>query len=75
MLNSLLRFIPGYLKTYPIKMLVFLGLLITIKTDSSSHDARLNSHYKTWSYKKKSTNKLKHTESLFRKNLQLKDAC
>ena len=34
--------------------------------------ARLNSHYEEWSYKKKSP---LDTENLFRKNLQLKDAC
>ena len=37
--------------------------------------ARLNSHYKAWSYRKRSTKILKHTENLFRKNLQLKGVC
>ena len=37
--------------------------------------ARLNSHYEAWSYKKRSTKRLKHTGNLFRKNLQLKDVC
>ena len=36
-----------------------------------SLDARLNSHYKAWSYKKR----LEHTGSQFRKNLQIKDVC
>ena len=34
--------------------------------------ARLNSHYKALSYKKKKHKKLRHTGNLFRKNLQLK---
>ena len=38
--------------------------------------ARLNSHYKAWSYKKKKPIKFKkHAENLFRKNLQLKCVC
>ena len=39
--------------------------------------ARLNRNYEAWSYKKKSTKKkrLQDKENLFRKNLQLKDAC
>ena len=38
--------------------------------------ARLNSHYKAWSYNKGSTKKrLQDTENLLRKNLQLKDVC
>ena len=32
----------------------------------------LNSHYKTWSYKKRSPKCIKHTGNLFRKNLQVK---
>ena len=36
----------------------------------------LNSHYEAWSYKEKEAQKrLQDTENLFRKNLQLKDAC
>ena len=45
-----------------------------IKNWDSLH-ARMNSHYKAWSYKKRSTKRLQHTENLFRKNLQLKDVC
>ena len=39
--------------------------------------ARLSSHYKAWSYKKKKRVQkiLQATENLFRKNLQLKDVC
>ena len=35
----------------------------------------LNSHYETWSYKKKAQKRLQATENLFNKNLQLKDVC
>ena len=31
--------------------------------------ARLNNHYKAWSYKKKKHKRLNHTGNLFRKNL------
>ena len=41
--------------------------------NQNSLHARLNNHYKAWSYKKKSTKRLQHTENLFRKNLPLKD--
>ena len=37
--------------------------------------ARLNNHYKVWSYKKRNTKRLIHTENLFRKNRQLKGVC
>ena len=42
-----------------------------------SFHARLNSHYKTWSYstRKRSTKKLKHTGNLSGKSLQLKGVC
>ena len=33
-----------------------------------SLQARLNSHYEAWSYKKKKTKRLKHTGNLFRRN-------
>ena len=36
-----------------------------------SFHARLNSHYKAWSYKKKKHKKLKQTENLFGKNLKM----
>ena len=38
---------------------------------------KLNSHFEAWSYKKKkrSTERLKHTGNLFRKNLQIKCVC
>ena len=62
---------------------VFLTVLDIISTERDSTffflifnwdspHARLNSHYEAWSYKKK---RLQDTENLFRKNLQLKDAC
>ena len=38
----------------------------------NSFHARLNSHYKAWSYKKKISKILKYTGNLFRKNIQLK---
>ena len=37
--------------------------------------ASLNSHYKAWSYNKRSTKRLQDTENLLRKNLQLKYVC
>ena len=41
--------------------------------NSDALHARLNSHYEAWSYKKRSTKRLKHTGNLIRKSLQLKD--
>ena len=43
--------------------------------DWDSLHARLSSHYEEWSYKKKKPKTLKHTGSLFRKDIQLKDDC
>ena len=37
--------------------------------------ARLNNHKKAWSYKKKEHKKIKATQNLFRKNLQLIGFC
>ena len=34
-----------------------------------SIDARLNSHYEAWSYKKKAQKRLQDTENIYRKNL------
>ena len=48
--------------------------LYFLKNCDSLH-ARLNSHYKACSYKKKKHKKIKHTGNLFRKNLKLKDIC
>ena len=45
-----------------------------LKNWDSLH-ARLNSQYKAWSYKKNKQKRLRHTENLFRENLQLTGVC
>ena len=40
-----------------------------------SPHARLKSHNKAWSYKKKAQKRPQGTENMFRKNPQLKDVC
>ena len=59
------------MRIFPIVFFVFfLG--------GDSLHARPNSHYEAWRYKekkKKAQKRLQATENLFRKNLQLKDAC
>ena len=52
------------------KMLLIFRLFFFFNWNSLH--ARLNSHYKAWSFKKKDAQKrLKHTGNLFRKDLQL----
>ena len=54
--------------------LTYLTVIFFFSNWDSLH-ARLNSHYKAWSYKKRRKKRLQDTENLFRKNLQLKDVC
>ena len=49
--------------------------MVLIFLNWDSLHARLNSHYKAWGYKKKKHKKMKHTENLFRKILQLIGIC
>ena len=57
-----------------VSLLKFSALLSLFFYLDSIH-ARLNSHYEAWSYKTRSTKRLKHTGNLFRKNLQIKGVC
>ena len=52
-----------------------MGCFITHFRFSFLIQARLNSHYEAWSYKKRSPKRLKHTGDLFRKDLQLEGVC
>ena len=52
----------------------FFSFLILFFNWDSLH-ARQNSHYEEWTYNQRSTKRLQDTENIFRKNLQLKDAC
>ena len=58
-----------------LKMMILECFLVLFFFNWDSPHARLNSHYEAWSYKKKSKKRPQDTENLFRKNLQLKDAC
>ena len=48
---------------------------IVVSKNLDSLHARLNSHYKAWSYKKRSKKRLRSTGNLFKKNLQIKGVC
>ena len=51
--------------TYSECYLSFVGTMFVFLNWNSLH-ARLNRHYEAWSYKKKSTKRLKHTGNLFK---------